>query len=123
MRPASRTPIAMSSFRTASTSPLWLASASPRRRLMLRDAGFEVVVHPPDVDDGALRPGHVTPEQWVMALAYFKARRVADQLRGLSNRYALWNEPARFGRPGVVIGADTVCVANHAILGQPRDAD
>src|ERR1044071_2629997 len=59
-----------------------------------------------------------------MALAYFKARRVADQLRGITDKCAVWwGDLSRFARPGMVIGADTVCVAKgERILGQPRNA-
>ena len=89
---------------------------------MLEEAGIHARIEAPDLDDGRLRRGRVTPQQWVMALAYFKARRVADRLRGLTQTFAVWwGDQARFGRPGVVIGADTVCVADDCILGQPRN--
>jgi septum formation protein len=84
-----------------------LASASPRRRLLLNDAGIQVRVHPPDIDDGQLRSGAVPAEVWVMALAYLKARRVQETL----------DEAAG----AIVLGADTVCVHHGRILGQPRD--
>lgn len=93
--------------------PYWLASRSPRRRLMLDEARVPIVVQPADVDDGRLAPGRVQPEAWVMALAYLKARRVVELL---DRR----DEPAR---GGTIIGADTVCVHDGAILGQPRDAE
>jgi len=106
------------------TPPLWLASRSPRRQLMLAKLPIEVRVHPPDVDDAALRPGDVTPEIWVMALAYLKARRVADLLRGVARQYGgWWDRWSDHGVTGTVLGADTVCVAEQTLLGQPRDAD
>lgn len=86
-----------------------LASASPRRQLLLREAGLNVQVHPPDIDDGQLQCGKVDPQQWVMALAYLKARRVLEMLGGRSS--------------GIVIGADTVCVHEGRILGQPVDVN
>jgi MAF protein len=89
---------------------------------MLEQADIEISVVPPDVDDGQLRSGAVSPREWVMALAYFKARRVADQLRKISDRFANWHEAERFGLQGVVLGADTVCVHGNVVLGQPRDA-
>jgi septum formation protein len=104
--------------------PIVLASRSPRRRQMLMEAGIDVTVNPPDLDDGVLRSGCVRPEAWVMALAYLKARRVAAMLR---NEQDCWGA----GRPddslwsamrGTVLGADTVCVAASQVLGQPRDA-
>lgn len=93
--------------------PLWLASTSPRRRLMLEEAGIQVQVVSPDVDDGRLKSGRVTAEDWVMSLAYLKSRNVADKLRDASKQQVA---------TGTIIGADTVCVAGEEILGQPRDA-
>jgi nucleoside triphosphate pyrophosphatase len=85
------------------TSPLVLASASPRRVALLRQAGavFTVVDPGPDRD----WPGEAEPRNGVRALALEKARRVAVR------------------RPGrVVIGADTVVVLRGRRLGKPRDA-
>lgn len=92
-------------------SPLFLASTSPRRKKMLKEAGIDVRVVPPDVDDGRLAPGGADPEEWVMALAYLKARRVVEMLHEKSERV------------GTVLGADTVCVHMGRVLGQPRDAE
>lgn len=78
---------------------------------MLRDAGLHATAFPADIDDGCLRHGDVPPEWWVMALAYFKARRVADTLRSSGDH------------SGMVLGADTVCAVGRMVLGQPRDAD
>lgn len=104
--------------------PLWLASRSPRRKLMLERAGFDVRVQPPDFDDARLRPGRVTVYEWVTALAALKAWRVADLVRGVGDRFALWFDAwASFGLKGTVIGADTMCVKGGEALGQPRDAD
>lgn len=85
-----------------------LASTSPRRRSLLSDAGIAHVALSPGVDDGELRPGAgVSPEAWVMALAHLKARAGADL------------PEAR--EAGVVLGADTVCVFEGSIVGQPAD--
>lgn len=84
------------------TAPLVLASASPRRVTLLRQAGAEFTV----VDPGPDRawPGSAEPRHGVRALALDKARRVAAQ------------------RPGaVVIGADTVVVLRGERLGKPTD--
>lgn len=84
-------------------APLVLASASPRRVTLLRQAGAEFTV----VDPGPDRawPGSAEPRHGVRALALEKARRVAAQ------------------RPGaVVIGADTVVVLRGERLGKPNDA-
>lgn len=88
---------------------LILASRSPRRRQLLDEAG---IVHSvrlaEEIDDGDLSPGRVTPENWVAALAYLKARAVADSL-----------DDDAVGM--VVLGADTVCVQDGEIIGQPAD--
>lgn len=85
------------------SAPLVLASASPRRVSLLRQAGatFTIVDPGPDRD----WPGESEPRHGVRALALDKARRVAAR------------------RPGrVVIGADTVVVLRGERLGKPADA-
>lgn len=87
---------------------LVLASTSPRRTQLLRDRGLDHEVRNPGIDDGRLRPGGAaTPASWVASLAYLKARAGADQ------------EPDGT----LVLGADTICVHDGRIIGQPRDAD
>lgn len=85
---------------------LWLASRSPRRRQMLEEAGLAHEAGHPGFEDGDLRPGQVTPGQWVAALAYLKA--------------AAGREHAIDGR--MVLGADTAIVKDGALIGTPRDA-
>ncbi len=87
---------------------LVLASASPRRRELLRLADFRFEVHVPDFDDGLLDASRHDAESWVLAMAFMKARRVADQ---------------RAQGAEVILGADTVCVDEQSILGKPRDAN
>jgi septum formation protein len=85
-------------------APLVLASASPRRVALLRQAGAEFTV----VDPGPDRawPGNAEPRHGVRALALDKARRVAGQKKG-----------------AVVIGADTVVVQRGKRLGKPASAE
>lgn len=86
---------------------LLLASRSPRRRTLLDEGGLAHEAEHPGFDDAVLEPGHVSPEQWVISLAYLKA----------------WTK-ARDAEPGrVVLGADTTCVVDGRMLGTPRDAD
>ena len=94
------------------TASLWLASRSPRRLRLLGEAGLHPQIVPSDLDDADLRPGRVSPEEWVMALAFFKARR-AWELARLDHRR---------GPSGaaIILGADTLCVHGDEILGQPR---
>src|SRR5208337_1717897 len=80
---------------------LILASASPRRAEILRDAGFEFEVRPSAVDE-SLRPGE-TPAAHVQRLAREKALAGATGISG----------------PATVIGADTVVVSGREILGKP----
>lgn len=84
-----------------------LASLSPRRRELLGAAGVDHDVRPSGIDDGRLAMGRCTPAQWVTALAYLKAAATA-------RRPDL--EPGT-----LVVGADTVCVNDGQILGQPKD--
>ncbi len=90
--------------------PLILASRSPRRAEMLGKAGVQVRVRPADLDDGVLRPGRVPPEQWVAALAWFKARRVAERAQDAGEALS-----------GTIMAADTICAHGEELLGQPRD--
>ena len=87
----------------AGRAPLVLASASPRRVALLRQAGavFTVVDPGPDRD----WPGAAEARNGVRALALDKARRVADRRRD-----------------AVVIGADTVVVVRGERLGKPANA-
>jgi septum formation protein len=81
--------------------PLVLASASPRRVALLRQAGAEFTVADPGPDGPW--PDGAEAKHGVRALALVKARRIALQ------------------RPGrVVIGADTVVVIRGLRLGKPR---
>lgn len=61
------------------------------------------------IDDGELTPGRVSASHWAAALAYLKARAGADR--------------ADCAVRGWVLGADTVCVLDGRIIGQPRSRD
>jgi septum formation protein len=83
--------------------PLVLASASPRRVQLLRQAGAAFTVADPGPDREW--PGAADPRHGVRALALDKARRIARE------------------RPDcVVIGADTVVVARGRRFGKPGSA-
>jgi len=79
-----------------------LASASPRRRELLRQIGIDFTIDPADVDERVL-PGE-SPEAYAVRVALDKAR-IAAQRAGT----------------GVVIAADTIVVLDNAILGKPSD--
>lgn len=80
---------------------LVLASKSPRRREILKNAGFEFTVRAGDADETL--PGGISAENAVVYLAEVKAQavnRASDEL---------------------VLGADTVVVLDGKILGKPKD--
>jgi septum formation protein len=82
-----------------------LASASPRRRELLAQAGYTFEVVPPNVDESAFVSGASTPREHAEALALTKARNVAP-------RYP----------DSIVIGADTLVDLHGRIIGKPADA-
>lgn len=86
------------------TVPLVLASASPRRRDLLRDLGLAFTVHAADVDERKDVPDD--PERHAAVLAERKARVVAAKFHEC-----------------VVLAADTIVVLGDRILGKPGDED
>lgn len=82
-----------------------LASQSPRRIELMREAGFDPRIIPADVDEAPHE--HEAPLALVERLARAKALAVADG-------HARPNEP--------VIAADTIVVIDDDILGKPHDA-
>ncbi|MCB9849679.1 MAG: septum formation protein Maf [Phycisphaerales bacterium] len=83
---------------------LILASASPRRCELLADAGYVFDVMPADVDEDQPMSAGQSPADWAAELALLKARTVADRLDD-----------------GIVLGADTIVVANGEIFGKPTN--
>lgn len=83
---------------------LILASASPRRAQLLREAGYAMrIIEPPIAEPRAPRPG-VSPAAEAEALSYFKARAVAAVLRS-----------------GLVLAADTLVAHGDETFGKPID--
>ncbi len=90
---------------------LVLASASPRRRELLTQAGYTFTVAPAHIPED-LRPGE-SPIAYVVRLAREKAEAVYAQHSAHENE----------ADPLFVLGADTTVVApNGEILGKPVDA-
>lgn len=84
--------------------PLILASASPRRSELLRNAGISFQVDPAHVPEQP-RFGE-TPLDYAQRLAYEKARAVLER-----------------NSHDVVLGADTVVVVDEQLLEKPADAE
>lgn len=92
---------------------LVLASASPRRRDLLTQAGYAFEVIPAEVCED-VRPGE-QPIPYVLRLAREKAEAVAKGQEVLALA-------AGTAEPAIVLGADTTVVApNGEILGKPDD--
>jgi len=82
-----------------------LASASPRRRQLLAEAGYKFKVVPSGVDESAFSWRNITPADYAARLALAKAKDVAKRFPD-----------------SLVIGADTVVDFDGKIIGKPHDA-
>ena len=89
-------------------NPLILASTSPRRRELLAATGIDAITLSPKIDDALFECGTLSPDVWVTSLAILKARSLCT---------------ASESKVGTVLSADTVCVVDGEILGQPTDAE
>jgi septum formation protein len=83
---------------------LILASASPRRQELLRNAGIPFAVQPADINETPL--AGESPRDCAERLAREKAMAVFE------------SNPQQ-----CVLGADTIVVVDDTILGKPRDAE
>lgn len=90
-----------------------LASASPRRKELLAQIGFDFTVMPSDVEEN---PSSTLPQDIVIELSKEKARDVWKKL-----------ESGDLGEDGsadyLVISADTVVAIDGKILGKPKDEE
>ncbi len=82
---------------------LILASNSPRRIALLKSLGHHFDVVPHDTEECVSYD--VSPDELVRRLAFQKAQDVAQRVEN-----------------AVIIGADTIVLLNHCILGKPVDA-
>jgi septum formation protein len=100
---------------------LVLASASPRRRELLAQAGYVFEVVAADVDE-SLRVGEGAGE-YVQRLAEEKAGVVLGRwVEPTHDDEAVMNGAPGLVTPLVVLGADTTVVCDGEILGKPVDA-
>ena len=86
------------------STPLILASRSPRRVGLLRQIGWNPEVRPCDIPE--LIDPALSPEENARTLALQKARCVAQNVQ-----------------KGITIGADTIVVLNEHLLGKPEDPE
>ena len=84
--------------------PLILASSSPRRQFLMREAGYNFIVEKPDVDESF--PKELPVEQVAKYLASKKAEYF---------RLTMKNE--------IIVTADTVVILNSKIINKPEDRD
>jgi septum formation protein len=82
-----------------------LASASPRRRQLLAEAGYKFKVVPSDIDESAFPITGVSASEHAKRLALAKAKDIAKKFPDY-----------------LVISADTVVDFNGEIIGKPKDA-
>lgn len=87
------------------TPTLILASASPRRQELLRDAGYRFTVIPADIDESDFSPA-LAPAAVAELLARRKAEWIADR-----------------APESLILAADTVVALGPMTLGKPIDAD
>ena len=86
-------------------SKLILASASPRRKELLKNLGYAFSIEVCDLDENSDK---TKPYELVMDLAQTKAKAIMDM---------------HAGEDVIVIGADTVVANESEILGKPRDLE
>jgi septum formation protein len=90
---------------------LILASASPRRAELLRQAGilFQVVVSP--AHEPERKPAGISIDLWPMCLAHMKAAAVQKHLLRQNRR----------AKPALILSADTIVVDGARILNKAAD--
>jgi septum formation protein len=94
---------------------LVLASASPRRQELMRNAGIEFVVQPANIPE--IRMLSESPKEFAERMAREKARAIWNGA-GSSNLL----QRAQKGGATIVLGADTVVAIEDQVLGKPRDS-
>ena len=85
------------------TPRLILASASPRRRELLREAGYDFEVHPADIDEDDY-PANTLPADLAQRLAMLKAEALVSRFH-----------------TDVILAADTVVAFGDVPLGKPEN--
>ncbi|MFN3135798.1 MAG: Maf family protein [Candidatus Kryptonium sp.] len=81
-----------------------LASASPRRKNLLKQIGLNFIIHPSEIEEDLLQ--ETSPEEHVLILSRKKALEVAKN----------YND-------ALIISADTIVVLDGEIINKPKDPD
>lgn len=81
-----------------------LASASPRRKDILTQAGYKLIIEKSDIDESQFPTDKIEPYAFAEQLALAKAKNVAP------------NHPDK-----IVLGADTIVDYDGTIIGKPAD--
>lgn len=89
---------------------LVLASASPRRKELLTQAGFSFEILAANADE---RIDEREPEELVKKLSERKAGAAME----------MWKREQGTAEDVIVLGADTIVVKDHRILGKPADRE
>ncbi len=92
--------------RADSMSRFLLASNSPRRQQLLREAGYDFKVASPPWPEPTAEDVDRPAAEFAQAASYFKARSVAS-----------------LNRTGVILAADTVVARDGRIFGKPADRE
>ena len=79
-----------------------LASASPRRKKLLTEAGYKFTIVSPDIDESAFSTKDIEPCEYAKRLALAKAKNIAEK------------HPDCF-----VVAADTIAYFEGEIIGKP----
>ncbi len=102
---------------------LVLASSSPRRQELLRNAGIDFLAQPADVLETP-QPGE-SPTEYAKRLAREKAQAIWSACKTEAMRHSPRvhaNQHPREVRHTFVLGADTIVVVDNHILEKPADA-
>lgn len=83
--------------------PIYLASKSPRRRMLLKRLGLKFKSLPPNISEDVKEKN---PKLLAIKLAQLKVASVEKKIRR-----------------GIVVGVDTIVVLNGKILGKPRNKE
>jgi septum formation protein len=92
-------------LRDLKTADLVLASASPRRLMLLEQLGLKPRVIPSSIEE--IAPPHLAPHALVEHLAWIKAADIAQTVP----------------QADLVIGADTLVIQDNEILGKPENRE